>query len=141
MSRLAPNLFDRRFADLVEQGRSRLPSLAPDWTDHNAHDPGIMLMELLAWVAEAQIYSLARARRDERGAYAALMGRNSRGARPAQRGFARGGGEQTAERKPAFLRQLSLRNGHETAQPCFGSQKIVVTGIAPLLSYVVPDCQ
>ena len=83
MSLLATNLFDRRFADLVEQGRSRLPSLAPAWTDHNAHDPGIMLMELLAWVAEAQIYSLARARRDERGAYAALMGLNPRGARPA----------------------------------------------------------
>ena len=61
MKQLAPDLFDRRFQDLVEIGRARLPSLAPDWTDHNAHDPGITLMELLAWVAEAQLYSLARA--------------------------------------------------------------------------------
>ena len=84
MSRLAPDLFTRRYADLVQMGRSRLPSLAPGWTDHNAHDPGITLMELLAWVAEAQIYSLARSRRDERRAYAALMGIAPSGARPAR---------------------------------------------------------
>jgi hypothetical protein len=74
MSNLAPNLFDRRFQELVEIGRARLPSLAPEWTDYNAHDPGITLMELLAWVAEAQLYSLSRMRRDEREAYAALLG-------------------------------------------------------------------
>jgi predicted phage baseplate assembly protein len=83
MNRLAPNLFDRRFGDLIDLGRSRLPSLAPQWTDHNAHDPGITLMELLAWVAEAQIYSLARMRRDERGAYAALVGLAASGTHPA----------------------------------------------------------
>lgn len=82
MNRLAPKLFDRRFGDLIEIGRSRLPSLAPAWTDHNAHDPGIMLMELLAWVAEAQIYSLGRMRRDERESYAALMGILPGGTRP-----------------------------------------------------------
>ncbi|HVC12455.1 MAG TPA: putative baseplate assembly protein [Burkholderiales bacterium] len=81
--RLAPDLFDRRFDDLVELGRSRLPSLAPDWTDHNLHDPGITLMELLAWVAEAQLYSLARMRRDERTAYAALLGLQPAGPQPA----------------------------------------------------------
>lgn len=74
MRTLAPNLFQRRFSDLVEIGRARLPSAAPEWTDHNAHDPGITLMELLAWVSEAQLYSLSRMRRDERAAYAALLG-------------------------------------------------------------------
>lgn len=74
MSKLAPNLFQRRFQDLMEIGRARLPSLAPGWTDYNAHDPGITLMELLAWVAEGQLYSLSRLRRDERRAYAALLG-------------------------------------------------------------------
>jgi predicted phage baseplate assembly protein len=81
---LAPNLFERRFSDLMEIGRAKLPSLAPDWTDHNAHDPGITLMELLAWVAEAQLYSLARRpRRDERAAYAALLGVVAGGTQPA----------------------------------------------------------
>ena len=84
MRRLAPDLFDRRFQDLMEIGRARLPGLAPDWTDHNAHDPGITLMELLAWVTEAQLYSLGRMRRGERAAYAALFGLAPVGAQPAR---------------------------------------------------------
>lgn len=95
MRQLAPNLFVRRYQDLVEMGRARLPGLAPEWTDHNAHDPGITIMELLAWVAEAQLYSLsptdkhssrppAGTRRDERAAYAALLGLVPGGTRPAQ---------------------------------------------------------
>jgi hypothetical protein len=84
MRRLAPDLFDRRFDDLIETGRSRLPSLAPRWTDYNAHDPGITLMELLAWIGEAQLYSLARMRRDERAAYAALLGLRAEGPVPAR---------------------------------------------------------
>jgi hypothetical protein len=67
----------------MEIGRARLPSLAPDWTDHNAHDPGITLMELLAWTAEAQLFSLSRVRRDERTSYAALLGISPTGTRGA----------------------------------------------------------
>jgi predicted phage baseplate assembly protein len=85
VKQLAPDLFERRFSDLMEIGRARLPALAPDWTDHNAHDPGITLMELLAWVAEAQLYALARRpRRDERAAYAALLGFAAGGTQPAR---------------------------------------------------------
>ena len=83
MSALTLNLFERRFSDLVKIGRARLPSLAPQWTDYNAHDPGITLMELLAWVGEAQLYSLSRVRRDERVAYAALLGIEPSGRRAA----------------------------------------------------------
>lgn len=83
MSGVALNLFDRRFADLIKIGRAKLPSLAPEWTDHNAHDPGITLMELLAWVGEAQVYSLSKLRRDERQSYAALLGIEPSGTTPA----------------------------------------------------------
>jgi hypothetical protein len=84
MTALAPDLFQRRFGDLMEIGRARLPALAPEWTDHNAHDPGITLMELLAWVSEAQLYSLSRMRRDERAAYATLLGVAPSGTRAAR---------------------------------------------------------
>jgi predicted phage baseplate assembly protein len=73
MSRLVKPRVERRFADLMAMGRAQLPALAPHWTDHNAHDPGITLMELLAWVAEAQLYAVGHTRRDERAAYAALL--------------------------------------------------------------------
>jgi len=55
-----PNLDDRRWSDLVEEGRSLIPVYAPDWTDHNVHDPGITLVELFAWIAEMDIYELNR---------------------------------------------------------------------------------
>lgn len=77
---LATPLDDMDFDGLVALGRSRLPALAPGWTDYNVHDPGITLIELLAWVADTQIYAAGRNRADERLAMAALLGLRSRGA-------------------------------------------------------------
>jgi hypothetical protein len=79
----AVSLDNLDFDALVEIARSRLPVLAPDWTDYNYSDPGITLVELLCWVADTQIYSLARNRQDERAAMAALLGIVERGAKPA----------------------------------------------------------
>jgi predicted phage baseplate assembly protein len=84
MTALALDLFsDRRYDDLVQIGLSRLPGITPAWTDYNAHDPGITLMELLAAISEAQLYSFSRMRRDERTAYAAIMGIAPSGTSPA----------------------------------------------------------
>jgi hypothetical protein len=84
MSDLRLALDDTDFEKLVELGRAMIPAAAPGWTDHNLHDPGIMLVELLAWVADAQVYALSRIRRDERQAYARLLGVTPRGPVPAQ---------------------------------------------------------
>lgn len=46
------------YDELVSEARSSLPALAPGWTDYNAHDPGITLLELLAWLAEGASYRL-----------------------------------------------------------------------------------
>ena len=71
------------FDELTQLGRSIIPSIAPQWTDHNTHDPGIMLLELLSWIAEAQMYGLSRTRKDERLAFARLLGLAPRGPTPA----------------------------------------------------------
>lgn len=84
MSELRLDLNPLRFDDLVELGRSLIHSLAPGWTDHNLHDPGMMILDLLAWIAEAQMYSLSRLRRDERQAYARLLGIEPKGPVPAR---------------------------------------------------------
>ncbi|MBV9883799.1 MAG: hypothetical protein JO276_12395, partial [Sphingomonadaceae bacterium] len=81
---LSAPLDDIDFDALVEIGRSILPSLAPEWTDYNESDPGITLLELLAWIADTQIYSIARDRTDERSAMASLLGIANEGARPAE---------------------------------------------------------
>lgn len=67
-------LNDTDFETLATNARAMIPSLASEWTDHNIHDPGIMLIEMMAWVSEAQIYSLSRMRNDEKAAYARLLG-------------------------------------------------------------------
>lgn len=83
MTDLTLSLNPLAFDDLVQIGRSMIPTLTKQWTDHNYHDPGIMLMELVAWIAEAQMFSMDRPRRDERLAYAHLLGVQPQGPRPA----------------------------------------------------------
>jgi predicted phage baseplate assembly protein len=55
-----PNLDDRRWSDLVDEGRALIPRYAPEWTDHNVSDPGTTLLELLAWMVEADLYRVNR---------------------------------------------------------------------------------
>ncbi|MDQ1354973.1 MAG: hypothetical protein QG657_5282 [Acidobacteriota bacterium] len=58
MSIPLPNLDDRRFADLVEELRTLIPLYAPQWTQHSPSDPGITIMELMAWLTEMTLYRL-----------------------------------------------------------------------------------
>src|SRR4051794_3566663 len=51
-----PNLDTLSYADLVDQARVLIPKLSPQWTDHNPTDPGIVLLELLAWLTEMVFY-------------------------------------------------------------------------------------
>lgn len=46
------SLDDTDFDTLVETARATIAAQSPAWTDHNIHDPGIMLSELMAWVAD-----------------------------------------------------------------------------------------
>lgn len=55
-----PDLDDRTFDDLVAAARAQIPSLSPAWTDHNPTDPGIVLIELLAWLTEMVLYRIDR---------------------------------------------------------------------------------
>jgi hypothetical protein len=52
------NLDDRTYADLVEDAIGRIPLEAPEWTDYNPADTGIVLIELLAWLTEMVLYRL-----------------------------------------------------------------------------------
>lgn len=81
---LAEPLDTTDFDRLVETALGRLPNLAKEWTDYNYSDPGIMLVDLLAWAADSQIYSIGRNRLDERMAMARLLGDQPRNATPAR---------------------------------------------------------
>ncbi len=69
-----PDLDDRRWVDLVDEGRALIPFYAPDWTDHNIHDPGITLIELFALIAEMEIYRVNRVPDTHRRRFLRLVG-------------------------------------------------------------------
>ena len=52
------SLDDERFEEIVEKARKMIPNLSPDWTDYNYHDPGITIIELLAWLKELQQFHM-----------------------------------------------------------------------------------
>jgi len=60
MSLKAPNLDNRSFDQMVEESLRRIEELCPQWTDRSKSDPGVILLELFAYLNEAMIYRLNR---------------------------------------------------------------------------------
>ena len=52
------NLDDQSYRSIVDAAMGRLPWICPDWTDHNSHDPGVTILELMAWYKEMQQYQM-----------------------------------------------------------------------------------
>lgn len=51
-------LDDEEFYGIVDKAVKQIPGLDAEWTDYNAHDPGITMLELLAWFKEMQQFHL-----------------------------------------------------------------------------------
>lgn len=69
-----PNLDDKTFAALVAEATKLIPRHAPEWTDHNRHDPGITFVELFSWLAEMQQFYLNRVGDESRLKFLKLLG-------------------------------------------------------------------
>lgn len=69
-----PNLDDRKWDDLVREAIELIPKYCPEWTNHNASDPGITLIELFAWLVEILLYRLNRVTEKNYLAFLDLMG-------------------------------------------------------------------
>ena len=78
-----PDLDDRTYDELVQDARKRIPVHSESWTDHNATDPGITMLEVLAWVAESDIYQLDRVTDRHIRKYLRLLGVTPDPPRPA----------------------------------------------------------
>ena len=68
-----PNLDDRTYDDLVQEALAMLPRYAPEWTNYNPSDPGITLIELLAYFTEMLIYRLNRVTRENKIRFLQLL--------------------------------------------------------------------
>ena len=78
------NLDDQTYEEIVKAAEGRLPWLCPTWTDHNAHDPGITILELMAWYKEMQQYHMNQFTDELRRKLLKLAGITPLPARPAR---------------------------------------------------------
>jgi hypothetical protein len=78
------SLDDERFSEIAERARKLIISYAPEWTDHNPHDPGITLLELFAWMKEMQQYELDQITSASRLKFLKLLGMERRKKQPAK---------------------------------------------------------
>jgi hypothetical protein len=80
----APNLDDRTHADIVAEAIRLIPQYCPEWTNHNAADPGVTLIELFAWMTEMIIYRLNKVTDKNFLAFLDLMGVDLQPPQPAR---------------------------------------------------------
>jgi hypothetical protein len=60
MPLILPNLDDVTWSQLGEDARSQIPGYTSAWTNYNASDPGITLVELFAYFMEQLLYRVNR---------------------------------------------------------------------------------
>ncbi|MBD3925674.1 hypothetical protein IEZ26_13660 [Nocardioides cavernae] len=84
MTSIVPDLDTTTFEQLVERARGLIPRYAPGWTDHNLHDPGMTLIDLLAWIVDQQVYRTGFVGDQHLEAFAALLDARPHGPSPAR---------------------------------------------------------
>ena len=62
------------FEEIVKKARSQIAEVYPQWTDYNYHDPGITILELFAFLKEAQQFYIDQISDDMRKKFLQLIG-------------------------------------------------------------------
>ncbi len=80
----APILDDRRFQDIVDEAKKRIPHYCAEWTDHNVSDPGVTFIELFAWMTDMLLYRMNQVPERHFIKFMEMLGVTLRGPIPAQ---------------------------------------------------------
>ena len=82
-----PVLDDRRYDDIVAEIRTRIPRYTPEWrpqwSDLNDNDPGMILAQTFAWLADMLLFRMDRVPELQYLKFLELIGIELRPARPA----------------------------------------------------------
>ncbi|MFM7886692.1 MAG: putative baseplate assembly protein, partial [Pseudanabaena sp.] len=78
------DLDDRTFAELVNECLLRIPRYCPEWTNYNASDPGVTLIELFAWLTDQMLMRFNQLPRRNYVAFLELLGIRLQPPAPAQ---------------------------------------------------------
>lgn len=62
------------FEEIVKKARSQIAEIYPQWTDYNYHDPGITILELFAFLKEAQQFYIDQTNDGMRKKFLQLIG-------------------------------------------------------------------
>lgn len=162
------NLDDQTYEEIAAAAKGRIPQLCPSWTDHNAHDPGITILELMAWYKELQQFHMNQIteeiqwkllqlagilRRDVRAAQCGVELEASAVSRPAGTQLRTAEGipfelpEQTPNRPPV-LERIQVRQAAETMDvtEILKRQQATVrpfdsgSGVRSVLQLAIRDC-
>jgi len=79
-----PIIDDRDYQDLVDETLARVPVHTPEWTNFNAADPGVTLVQLFAFLTENLIYRANQIPERNRAKFLQLLGIPLQTAREAQ---------------------------------------------------------
>ncbi|ATW88969.1 putative phage baseplate assembly protein [Halohasta litchfieldiae] len=74
MSIDVPQLDEVTHEELVSRAKTLVSAHSEAWTDFNPHDPGITIIELLAWLTETHSYELDQITDSHRKKYLQLLG-------------------------------------------------------------------
>lgn len=83
MALIGPILDNRTQQQLRDELVRRIPVYSPTWTDHNESDPGIVLLELFAYLGESLLYRFNQIPDTTRIEFLRLLGVQPRPAQPA----------------------------------------------------------
>ena len=78
-----PELDDQSYEDILDEAMNTVVSIFPEWTDFNAHDPGITILELFALMKESTQFYLDQIGEENREKYRKLVGIRRRSKQPA----------------------------------------------------------
>lgn len=130
-----PELDDKDYEELMDEARKLLPAYSGAWTNYNPQDPGITILETLAWLTDSYVYQLDSVTDDHRRKYLALMGDRPQ---PPTAASTRLSLDQQADETPLRIAagtQLAVVDGSD-AQKTFETDEGIVLSGAEIRSVV-----
>lgn len=56
-----PDLYIKKYKDISDEMLTSIPKYTERWTNHNPSDPGIVILEMLAWISDTILYRIDKA--------------------------------------------------------------------------------
>lgn len=79
-----PVIDDRRYADILAEARARIPRYTPEWTDLNDNEPGMAMIQVMAWMSDLLLSRLGQVPKLNRLKFLELLGVELKPAEPAR---------------------------------------------------------